>query len=106
MTRKMNQQSMSCSRRNFLALGAASALSAASSQALAVDKIDDVKWDESADVVVLGYGNAGTNAAIAAHDAGASVVILEKMAEGGGNVAECLVFGRISARSALSRSGE
>ena len=87
MTRKMNQQSMSCSRRNFLALGAASALSAASSQALAVDKIDDVKWDESADVVVLGYGNAGTNAAIAAHDAGASVVILEKMAEGGGNVA-------------------
>lgn len=26
--------------------------------------------------------------------------------EGGGNVAECLVFGRISARSALSRSGE
>lgn len=44
-------------------------------------------WDEEADVVVLGFGSAGCAAAIAARDAGASVVVLEKMPEGqeGGN---------------------
>ena len=41
-------------------------------------------WDDEADVVVVGYGGAGATAAIAAHDAGASVVVLEKDA-GGGN---------------------
>lgn len=46
----------------------------------------DVKWDEEFDVVVLGFGNAGSNAAIAAKDSGSSVVILEKMPEGGGSV--------------------
>lgn len=38
-----------------------------------------------ADVVVIGYGGAGAAAAIAAHDAGAKVIILEKTPEGGGN---------------------
>jgi succinate dehydrogenase/fumarate reductase flavoprotein subunit len=44
-------------------------------------------WDEEADVVVLGLGSAGCAAAIAARDAGASVLVLEKMPEGkeGGN---------------------
>jgi len=37
------------------------------------------KWDYVADVVILGDGFAGLNAAIAAHDAGADVLILEKM---------------------------
>ena len=36
-------------------------------------------WDYSADVVVLGTGLAGLSTAIAAHDAGANVLILEKM---------------------------
>ena len=36
-------------------------------------------WDEEADVVVLGFGSAGCAAAIAARDAGASVLVLEKM---------------------------
>jgi len=35
-------------------------------------------WDEEADVVVVGYGFAGSAAAIAAHDAGATVLLLEK----------------------------
>ncbi len=39
---------------------------------------------ETYDVVVVGYGYAGGMAAIAAHDAGASVVILEKAATAGG----------------------
>ena len=35
-------------------------------------------WDEETDVIVVGYGGAGAVAAIAAHDAGARVTILEK----------------------------
>jgi len=41
-------------------------------------------WNDEADVVVVGYGGAGASAAISAHDAGASVVIIEKDS-GGGN---------------------
>lgn len=43
-----------------------------------------------ADVVVIGYGPAGAAAAIAAHDAGAEVLVLEKTGAGGGN---CLYAG-------------
>jgi succinate dehydrogenase/fumarate reductase flavoprotein subunit len=39
------------------------------------------KWDEEADVVIVGYGFAGSAAAIAAHDAGAKVLLLEKAPE-------------------------
>ena len=77
------------SRRKLLK-GAALAAAAAPvgmAQAMKVAKADDVAWSYSADVVVLGYGNSGTNAAIAAYDNGASVVILEKLGQGGGNVA-------------------
>lgn len=38
------------------------------------------KWDEEAEVVIVGYGGAGAAAAITAHDAGARVLILEKQA--------------------------
>lgn len=41
------------------------------------------------DVLVVGFGAAGANAAIAAHDAGARVLVVEKMARGGGNSALC-----------------
>jgi succinate dehydrogenase/fumarate reductase flavoprotein subunit len=47
------------------------------------------KWDYTTDVVVVGYGAAGANAAIAAHDAGAKVLILEKMPVAGGNSGVC-----------------
>jgi flavocytochrome c len=43
------------------------------------------KWDETVDVVVIGSGFAGLSAAIEAHDAGASVKIIEKMEKPGGN---------------------
>ena len=43
-----------------------------------------IKWDEEADVVVVGCGGAGTVSAITAFDAGAKVIIVEK-GEGGGN---------------------
>ena len=45
---------------------------------------------EAVDVLVVGFGTAGAAAAIAAHDAGASVQIVEKTAAGGGN---CLYSG-------------
>ncbi len=40
-----------------------------------------MKWDEESDVVIVGYGFAGAAAAIAAHDAGAKVLLLEKAPE-------------------------
>ncbi|SFG58722.1 FAD-dependent oxidoreductase [Oribacterium sp. WCC10] len=49
------------------------------------------KWDAEYDVVVLGMGFAGMNAAISAANEGASVVIVEKMPESqaGGNSKVC-----------------
>lgn len=41
-------------------------------------------FDESVDVIVIGYGFAGAVSAIAAHDAGCRVLLLEKMADPGG----------------------
>jgi len=46
-----------------------------------------VEWDRQADVVVVGYGGAGAAAAIAAAETGASVIVLEKAPEPGGNTA-------------------
>src|SRR5580658_7888631 len=40
---------------------------------------------DAADVLVIGCGPAGASAAIAAHDAGASVLVIEKRSYGGGN---------------------
>ena len=37
-----------------------------------------IKWDKTAEVVVIGYGLAGAVAAITARDKGANVVIVEK----------------------------
>ncbi len=49
------------------------------------------EWAREADVVVLGTGFAGLSAAVAASDAGAKVLVLEKMAktEEGGNSVIC-----------------
>lgn len=46
--------------------------------------VDEVDWDEQFDVVVVGYGFAGANAALAAHDSGAKVLLIEKMPLPGG----------------------
>ena len=49
------------------------------SVAIEVAHAEDMpKWNNETDVLVLGYGNAGSNAAIAAADAGAKVLTLEK----------------------------
>ena len=80
------------SRRSFVKGAAATGIAAgttaiagtASAQPAASG---DIVWDKEADVVVIGYGGAGAASAIAAHDAGAEVLILEKSAQGGGNTA-------------------
>ncbi len=41
-------------------------------------------WPDETDIVVVGFGAAGAVAAIAAHDAGARVVVIEKMPDPGG----------------------
>jgi urocanate reductase len=47
------------------------------------------KWDKQSDIVVVGYGGAGACAAVTAREAGAEVLILEKLKTGGGNTAIC-----------------
>ncbi len=86
--------SSSLSRRNFVAgaaLGSA-ALATTASVALADAKADgDTAWDASYDVVVLGIGFAGMVAAMSAADAGATVLLAEKLSDGeaGGNSRVC-----------------
>mgnify|MGYP003315043575 CR=1 FL=1 len=58
---------------NMAAMGGATIASAEEAYTYA----DTIKWDAQYDVVVLGMGFAGMNAAIAAVDAGASVVICD-----------------------------
>ncbi|MBI3949499.1 MAG: FAD-binding protein [Acidobacteria bacterium] len=80
------------SRRDFIkttAVGVgATALAGLGSAEVKTIPPDQVpKWDYEADVVDVGYGAAGAAAAIAAHDLGAEVLILEKMPLPGGNTA-------------------
>ena len=82
-------------RRNFLkTTGSAAAalgltlgggLTLKSGEASAATGSLPKKWDETYDVVVIGSGFAGLAAAIEAKNAGADVVVLEKMPVHGGN---------------------
>lgn len=46
--------------------------------------LNGISWDETYDVVVVGFGFAGGASAIAAADAGARVLLIEKMPQPGG----------------------
>ena len=59
------------------------------------------RWDETVDVVVVGCGYAGAVAALAAHDAGAQVLVLEKMPDPGG-ISACSFGGVRSAADAAA----
>lgn len=78
---------MNFNRRNLLKGGAAAVASLPFASAIAKPYSKDIRWDKETDVLVVGYGGAGACAAITAHDAGAKVLIVEKMKEGGGNTA-------------------
>ncbi len=77
-------------RRGMLrgaALGAAALGAVPGVSALAAEKSSAVAdkaeaWDAEYDVVVLGLGGAGANAAVAAYEEGAKVLVCEKAAEG------------------------
>ena len=69
------------SRRSFLkgaAVGAAGLTAAGAGLHLNQAKAEEeIVWDETYDVVVLGFGGAGATAAITAADDGAKVLICE-----------------------------
>ena len=70
---------MNITKSQFLKGSVASAFaigSVASASAKALTP--DTKWDDEADVVVIGFGGAAHPAAITAHDAGSNVLIIEK----------------------------
>ena len=79
------------SRRSFLKGTAAGALMFAAGSSLAgsavAESADGIQWDGEYDVVVLGYGGAGANAAVAACESGAKVLLVDKAPTGleGGN---------------------
>ena len=66
-------------RRDVLRLVAASAIAKPSIVLAAAGQ------NTKADIVVIGAGGAGYSAAVTAHDAGAKVIVLEKMPITGGN---------------------
>ena len=72
-------------RRSFLA-GLTAGAALVGGVAHATTKVPQ-KWDETVDVIIIGSGFAGLAAAIEARKAGASVLVVEKMAFTGGNSA-------------------
>jgi succinate dehydrogenase/fumarate reductase flavoprotein subunit len=71
-------------RRSFLK-GAALAALAPAAQAATLEH----KWNQEADVVVIGSGAAGLPAAIIARENGASVIVVEANSDIGGHAAVC-----------------
>jgi urocanate reductase len=78
-------------RREFIAgtallTGAAALIQSGVTEAMAQEcTCETPKWDKEADVLIIGSGFAGLSAAIEAHDAKSSVMVLEKMPVHGGN---------------------
>src|SRR5579859_1835522 len=50
---------------------------------IVVEAADALNWDESADVVVVGFGGAGAAAALQAREGGAAVLVLDRFGGGG-----------------------
>lgn len=87
------------SRRNMVvgaaALGAAAIVPASAhaseKNTATYSHVDTINWDEQYDVVVVGYGGAGSVAAITAAESGAKVLLTDKAPDGhqGGNTRYC-----------------
>ena len=84
---------LSMKRSQFLCAAgvaaASTALAGAAHVALANEAADGEAWDYETDVVVCGCGTSGAPAAIAAADAGAQVIVIEKMDWLGGEMRRC-----------------
>jgi succinate dehydrogenase/fumarate reductase flavoprotein subunit len=90
-TPDIDSYSMRVSRRAFIA-AAGGGLPLTASAAAAVMYADSTaraqgRWDREVDVVVVGSGSAGCAAALYAHEAGASTLLLEKGGGFGGTTA-------------------
>jgi hypothetical protein len=73
------------SRRSFLSKGAAAGVGAAAlTGAAATEAKAEIKWDHTADVVVIGAGVSGLAAAITARDHNVSVIAVEENYDIGG----------------------
>src|SRR4051812_8154301 len=77
------------SRRKFIKEGAAigvgaTALAGVAAQEAAAAQAK-IKWDHTADVVIIGAGASGLPAAIMARDQGASVIVVEENHDIGGH---------------------
>jgi len=73
------------SRRSFLSKGAAAGVGAAAiTGAAATEAKAEIKWDHTADVVIIGAGVSGLAAAITARDHGVSVIAVEENYDIGG----------------------
>lgn len=83
--------------RTALGAGALTALSFTGLTGCAPQKADAPKVQDGGtfDVIVIGAGGAGMTAAMSAHDGGARVILLEKMAVPGGNT--CCAEGGMNA---------
>ncbi|OPY62280.1 MAG: Urocanate reductase precursor [Syntrophorhabdaceae bacterium PtaU1.Bin034] len=88
------KKTKSVSRRNFLkSTGGAAIVAGMALGGLAADPKDAAaatasvpkKWDETYDVIIVGSGFAGLAAGIEARNAGANVMVIDKMAVLGGN---------------------
>jgi hypothetical protein len=84
------------SRRSFLTTGAASLGAAALTGAVAQEAAaqENIRWDQTADVVIVGAGVSGLAAAVAARDDGATVIAVEENFDIGGR--GMLSGGRVS----------
>src|SRR6202790_5329412 len=79
------QAAQAVSRRAFLSKGAAGVgVAALAGSAANEAAAQAVKWDLSADVVVIGAGVSGLAAAITARDSGASVISVDENFDIGG----------------------
>lgn len=67
----------------------AASLSQAEAKATVLDNttLADMQWEKTADVVIVGFGAAGSAATIEATKAGSSVILVEKSETGGGSTA-------------------
>ena len=79
------QKTFDPGRRELLKQGAAVGISATTLAAFSQEELEAQReWEHTADVIVVGSGAAGLPAAIAAADAGASVIVVEANFDVGG----------------------